>query len=519
MSRAGAFVFTAFGVLTAAGCSASPVSNARPASSEASQTGPLTLRPGEVAELSVTPDGGVLGGTLTTVDTNERYVVIVASTKFDSSAPSVPWSVDVTGAPPGASAKVAAGCSISADAWSSAVVPPETPPTATGAPVAVGTTKTVHAPTARGFEDIQVKAIAVGSAAVVWADVTPSHPATLDAAFVTQFLTDFESTILPRERTVFGVESDADGDGHIALVFTPLTNQTAVAFFSGCDLVKTDGCATSNSGEYLWMTPPNAIDPPYNTPSAIKEILTHELSHLIHFNRKVLRNHLSAWADSGYMIEGVGGFAQDAIGPQAGNLYVAMAGLDGIADVSLSDVLVDGLGYDQTRDGPMRGGSYFFARWFYDRAGGDVARADGSIQGRGGPALLRALLDSRDSVARTLPTAVKSSLEDIGTDFYTTLAMSNRDEVGGVAPTNPCFAFLPVQADPITTKPRGADVFAKFHGMQMNGVAMSEKPSGTVRTGGAVYTTVSPTANGAPLALTVKVDATAAPRVRVGRLR
>jgi hypothetical protein len=473
------------------------------------------LRPGEVADLAVT--GGVAGGTFTATEANAQYVVVVASTSSDKAGAELAWSIDPTAAPPAASVAPALSCALTSDAWSQVAVPPEAGPN--GNAIAVGTTKTVHAWTKDSFEDIQVKAIAVGAHAVVWADVTATHPAELDAAFVSQFLSDFENTILPRERSVFGVESDADGDGHIALVFTPLTHQTAVAFFNGCDLAEWSDCPSSNAGEYLWLTPPNAIDPPYNTPNAIKEILTHELSHLIHFNRKVLRNGLTSWPDSAYMDEGVGGFAQDAIGPQAGNLYVAMAGLDGIADFSLANVLDDSAVYDEDRDGALRGGAYLFVRWLYDRAGGDLAQADGSIAGRGGPALLRALLDAPSSIAKVLPQTVGSSLADLGTDFYTALAMSNRDEVGGVAPANPCFAYLPTQIDPVTGKQRGADVFAKFHGMQMNGVAMTDTHAGTIHPGGAAFVTVAPAASGAPLALTVNVDPALAPRVRVGRLR
>ncbi len=157
---------------------------------------------------------------------------------------------------------------------------------------------------------------------MVWADITPANPAVIDPAVVQEFLTDFESTILPRARAVFGTESDEDGDGHVQLVFSPVTKDTAVAFFSNCDLKPSIGCSGSNHGEFLYLTPPNAIDPPYNTPAAIKEILAHELSHMIHFNRKVLKTGLGGWNESAYMIEGVGAFAQDVLGYQAGNFYV-----------------------------------------------------------------------------------------------------------------------------------------------------------------------------------------------------
>jgi hypothetical protein len=475
---------------------------------------PLAIAAGDVAELTVT--NGVAGGTFATPSGKEQLVVVIASTRLDTSGDELAWSIDTTKAPDGANATIATGCSMTSAPWSSTVVPPETPPSGTTT-VIVGDTRTFHAPTPTGFEDITVQALAVGAHSIVWADTTAAHPAVLDPAFVTQFLSDFDNTILPRERTVFGIESDLDGDGHIGLVFTPLTYKTSVAFFSGCDLVSFKGCATKNGGEFLWLTPPNAIDPPYNTPNAIKEILAHETSHLVHFNRKVLRNSLTTWPDSEAMIEGVGGFAQDVIGPQAGNLYVAMAGLDGIKDFSLGDLIVDSAAYDSARDGVVRGGSYLFVRWLYDRAGGDAIDAAGTITGKGGIALLRALLDVKDSIATTL--ATKATLADVTTDFYTTLAMSNQNEAGGAAPTNSCFAYLPVVTDPITKTPHGADPHETFHGMQMNGPAISQAKSGQVRAGGVAYVSAPAKSGTDSLALTVKVDTKAAPRVRVGRIK
>ncbi|MHB8879321.1 MAG: hypothetical protein ACYC8T_36970, partial [Myxococcaceae bacterium] len=365
----------------------------------------------------------------------------------------------------------------------------------------------------------------VGVRAVVWADKTVAHPANLDPGFVTAFLADFENIILPRQRTVFGMESDLDGDGHIALVFSPLTYQTAVAFFTGCDLKNFAGCPSTNSGEYLYLTPPATIPAPYNTPNAIKEILTHECSHLIHFNRKVLKNTLADWTDSSYLIEGVGGFAQDAVGPQAGNLHVAKAGLDGIGKFSLSDTLRDNTRYDTPRDGVLRGGSYLFVRYLYDRAGGDLIQTDGTIVNQGGPAFFRALLGAPQSVAAALPGVSGATLGDIAADFYTTLAMSNRDSsTGGVAPTNPCFAYLPTTIDPQwTNRQRGANVFAKFSGgaIQMTGPAMQQAAisDGLMRVGGVEYLELDAAAGSTHLDFTLLVDPTAQARVRVGRLR
>lgn len=507
-----------FACAAACGSSGSDGPAATPAtdagSDAAATSDRLTLRVGEVAELAVT--SGAAGIKLTTKDAAEEYALVLASTRFDTSGASAAWSVTTGAVPEGASASPVTGCSLSPDAWRAVNVPAETPPSGTA--VAQGTKKTIKISKKTGSEDIEVEAIAVGKRAVVWKDVTPAHPATLEDTFVSQFLADFEDLILPRERAIFGVESDIDGDGHIALVFSPVTSETAVAFFSGCDLKKMVGCPSSNAGEYLYLTPPNAIKPPYNTPNAIKEILAHELAHLVHFNRKVLRNNAASPSDSGYMNEGMGAFAQDAIGPQSGNLYVAKAGLDQIAEMSLGDVFVDDTPYDMARDGVMRGGAYLFVRWLYDRAGGDAAKADGTIEGKGGPAFLRAVLEAPESVAGALPGKTKSTLADLGVDFYTALVMSNREAGGGAPPANPCFSYLPVENDPVTGKPRGADVFASFHGSQMTGPATTRTTSGKLLAGGVTYAIVAVPAGQTELDIGVTIDPAALPRVRIGRI-
>ena len=62
-------------------------------------------------------------------------------------------------------------------------------------------------------------------------------------------LADLDKTTLPRERNVFGVESDIDGDGRVGLIFSPLTKNIAVAFFAGCDLLPSlTGCGAGNGG-------------------------------------------------------------------------------------------------------------------------------------------------------------------------------------------------------------------------------------------------------------------------------
>lgn len=477
------------------------------AGSDAPAPGPLTLAPGEAAEVPVGEDGvgriklGTPAGT-------EKFIVVLGSTKLDKVSGTYPYSLALDPIDGDTPAQKLEGCSLSSTDWSK----PETnDPAPSGTAPAMGTKRKLEA----NGETIDAEVYAVSKTAVVWADVTTAHPAKLDKAFVDAFLADWDDVILPRERAVFGVESDLDGDGHIGLVFTPLTYTTAVAYFTGCDLKTLSGCPAGNNGEFLYLTPPDVIAPPYNTPAAMKEILAHETGHLLHFNRKVIRNGLADWSDSGYMAEGLGALAQDVIGFQAGNLYVTKAGLDQIDAFSLADVFKDRAKYDSKRDGSMRGGAYLFTRWLYDRAGGDLANKDGTIESKGGPTLIRALLDSKDSVATAISTVAKAESPAVVMDFYTALAMSNRTP----APKNPCFAYLPTVSDPVTGRQRGADVFAEFHGQKMQGPKLqsSSAPSGTIRTGGVELLSLDAKSAG-ELHLTVSTDAAAGPRLRIARI-
>jgi len=449
---------------------------------------PLELAVAEVAAAS----GEGLGGRLR-VRGGERFALVLMSASLAHGEAS--YRV----APPadGAALQRVNGCALG-DKLASKAKPTPPAPQAKESALRAGDRKTFTMRFGDGHRAVPARVVAVGDATVVWADVSEEHPAELDAAFVSEFLEDFERIILRRGRQVFGVESDVDGDGRIALLFSPLTYRAAVAFFSACDLRPT--CKGSNAAEVLYLTPPNAIPPPYNTPRAIKEILAHELEHLLHHRHKVLDNDLAADPDSAYMLEGFGALAQDVTGLQAGNLYVTKAGLDQIDAVSLADVMRESVEYDRERDGPLRGGAYLFVRWLYDRAGGDTAGPDGAIEDRGGPSLVRSLLADRRSIASSLAARVPS--DDLVTGFYPALVLP-----AGKG----CAAFGATAKDPITGRQRGADPFASFHGMAMQGAAMTpvERADGRLLLGGAEYLLLEAKEAGV-LAFGVQVEAASA---------
>ncbi|HVZ36877.1 MAG TPA: hypothetical protein VG963_30840, partial [Polyangiaceae bacterium] len=382
----------------------------------------LALAPGEVIELTVAADGHA-GERLATPTGSERFVLILASTNFERDAAASDYLLARSDARRAAPSRRVTSCAVSSERFSTA--PLVNDPAPVGPAPREGALRSLRIPTEDGGAAIEARALSVGEHAVIWADTT--HPTSLDKNFVEQFRDDFERIILPRAREIFGTEPDLDHDGRIQLVFSRLTRERGVAFFSACDLSPAlQGCTSSNHGEYLYLTPPDAIKPPYNTPNAIKEILAHEIAHLLHFSRKVLRQQLTSWEDGVYMSEGIGALAQDVIGYQAGNLYVTRAALDGIDQFSMTDVW-SGSEPDTPREGVERGGAYLFVRYLYDRAGGDAAQGL-EIDNRGGPAFLRALFDSPLWIRSALPQLTSASLADLAVDFYTTLALSNRDQ-------------------------------------------------------------------------------------------
>lgn len=221
------------------------------------------------------------------------------------------------------------------------------------------------------------------------------------------------------------------------------------------------------------------------------------------------------------MLEGLAALAQDVLGFQAGNLYVTKAGLDEIDDVSLADVLPGNGNYVAARDGALRGGAYLFARWLYDRAGGDEALADGSAVDRGGPAFVRTVLEDPRTLGTQLPELTGAELADVVADFFAAVALSNRETVGDAAAVNPCFRYRPLATDPVTARQRGADLFVSFHGQALRGphVQPADGADGRLRAGGVEILRLGAAPGAATTAFELTVDERAAARLRVARIR
>lgn len=369
---------------------------------------------------------------------------------------------------------------------------------------------------------IKAEAVHVDGVSVFWLDKSTMPLATIAAKDLQDLADGFTKTIVPRERIYFGKESDLDSDGHISVLLSPLVANTATAYFSPCDLVDpklVPLCANGNKMEMLYLSPPSSLKPPYNTASALLETVAHELQHLIYFNRKYLRNNLTTAKENPYITEGLSALAQDLSGYQAGNLYVVMATLKDTGLLSVPNLTTDAIKsyVSGSADGIMRGGGYLLLRYLFDRAGGDEMDKAGLPVDKGGIAWLRQYMDSKDLNDANFTGSTKLKLDELGVQFWTAMAVSNRGTDSAPINTDPRLNFRPTTTDPITKRQRGCDLFASFHGFKLIGPNTQTFTSadGKLRAGGAELLLLPPPMSGDQL--TFKVVTPAAAKA-VGRL-
>jgi hypothetical protein len=374
---------------------------------------------------------------------------------------------------------------------------------------------------------ITAECIAVDATAAFWIDKTTQPLASISPTSLAEVAEGFSKIIVPRERIYFGKESDLDGDTLISVLFSPIVAASAVAYFSPCDLVDTKLvplCADRSNGmELLYMSPPSSIPPPMNTTKAILETVAHELQHAIYFNRKYLLNGTAALAsENPYITEGLSALAQDLSGYQAGNFFVAMAGLEGVAQLSLPNMTSDALKnyVPGEADGIMRGGEYLLMRYLFDRAGGDALDAKGMPVDKGGIAWLRSFEDAKETGEPAVLKTTGLTANLLCEDFWTALALSNRGPSGAPISSIAKYNFQAVTVDPLTGRERGFNLWGSFHGMGLSGPAAVKVSAadGSILSGGAEYLLMA--ASGNPnLTFTIESDPGAKTRARLIRIK
>ena len=278
-------------------------------------------------------------------------------------------------------------------------------------------------------------------------------------AELTAFATSFDTLGYPLDTLNFGAPADIDGNGRVAILFTPGVNlipgppgSFIGGLFYARDLFAATGvasCAGSNEGELFYMAVPDpnqTINGNYRSKTALSNLvlatLVHEFQHLINASRRMFVNNAASNAEEPWLNEGLSHIAEEL-------LYYRVSGNTARANISLdvlrtSQAQVDAFNtyiaqnfgrlaqylaapstnspFAQTDGLAMRGAIWELLRYSADRKGGNerntwYALVNSSASGQ---ANFNAVFG--DIIANTRDWAVAQFLDDAGllvADRYT----------------------------------------------------------------------------------------------------
>ena len=499
---------------------------------------PLDLEPGEVVELTAEADGSFLVDLATPGDDRQFGVILYSAAWVNGT---LGYEITATGA---AASRSAPGAAKSDDTpWPrigrdfSELIPELARAAREGrARIARDPLPTPTVGEHRSFQlddpsagvvTIDAECIAVGEDFAGWIDRTTPGGDPPDATTLAEVAAGFDDVVLPRERVYFGDEPDIDTDGVVNVLWSPIVHDVgAMAYFYPCDLYDSAalpmGCPYSNEQEILYATPPSMLDPRMARSSSILDTISHELQHLIYFHHKVTLGGGSG-DDNAYVLEGWAEVGEDVSGYGRGIFFIQQAGLADSDQYGAIEILRSGGGYSSTRDGMLRGASYLFLRYLWDRAGGERIETDGSITDLGAVAWAHSAIDSAIEGRRNFEDTVGVPIDDMLLDWYTALLLTGRtDAAGDPLPVETRFTYLPRTVDAITANNRGLDPYGDFLGMfTLEGPRTVTLATADGEIPGTGNELILVEADGTSPSLSVQVTGseTAALRVRIARLR
>ena len=239
-----------------------------------------------------------------------------------------------------------------------------------------------------GFDMVTAKIRTVSGRAILYEDTTASG--SLSQEDIGLFAGLFDDPIYPVDTSIFGFPSDLDGNGRVAVLFTPSVNRLSApgsndfvgGFFFGLDLMP--GAEHSNAGEVFYVLVPDPTGEYGNVRNAelirtlVPPILAHEFQHMIHHNERMIvrgaPNREALW-----LSEGLAHMAEDLVGEelrsrgraaeadeyQTGNRKRASLFLTDPSDVSLITAAGQG-GLAE------RGAAWLFLEYLRGQAGSDI---------------------------------------------------------------------------------------------------------------------------------------------------
>ena len=162
-------------------------------------------------------------------------------------------------------------------------------------------------------QDVTVTATLVASSSKSLAYVDIGNQTELEETPVTTeqiqaMLDEFSGTTYPQVTSVFGSESDVDGDGSVLFLFTPLVNQVEgiAGFYSASSAIPENQGGNGNLSDMMYISPDRKLN-------SYRSLLAHEFQHLISFNQHVLL-HPGGDSEVSWLNEGMSHVTEDLVG-------------------------------------------------------------------------------------------------------------------------------------------------------------------------------------------------------------
>lgn len=173
------------------------------------------------------------------------------------------------------------------------------------------------------------RVVSVGTKSIVLIDTLAPAGGYTDAE-LTAFGTAFDTLVFALDTSYFGAPTDIDGNGRIAIFFTPDINKLATGagyigglqfsrdLFPATATSQVAGCAGSNEGEMFYMAVPDPMSSnagyknKANLANTVVTTLMHEFQHTINGGRRIYVNNASSFEDV-WLNEGLSHISEELI--------------------------------------------------------------------------------------------------------------------------------------------------------------------------------------------------------------
>lgn len=185
--------------------------------------------------------------------------------------------------------------------------------------------------------------------------------------------------IIPKERELFGDESDIDSDGKFAVLLTREINAIGekyggivTGFFYAKDLYDASLYDSSNEMEIFYAMVPDAkgdlgprVSEELYFSNLFPAVLVHEFQHMINYNQKRFLHNKSS--EAAWLNEALSHLAEDIYSTDDKN-YMAYSGVENPSRVAKYLRNIDKICITCGTSLEERGGAYLFLRYLYEQA-------------------------------------------------------------------------------------------------------------------------------------------------------